>query len=74
MPKQLIIDRFEGKYAICEDAEQKYFAIETAELPPDAKEGSVLAISDEGELTVDTEETQHRRAEMAEKQRRAFGN
>lgn len=74
MPKQLIIDRFEGKYAICEDAEQKYFAIETAELPPDAKEGSVLAISDEGELTVDTEETQRRRAEMAEKQRRAFGD
>lgn len=74
MPKQLIIDRFEGKYAICEDAEQKYFAIETAELPPDVEEGSVLAISDEGELTVDAEETQRRRAKMAEKQRRAFGN
>ena len=28
--KQLIIDRFEGKFAICEDAEEKYFAIETS--------------------------------------------
>ena len=74
MPKHLIIDRFEGKYAICEDAEQKYFAIETAELPPDAKEGSVLLISDEGALSLDTVETEHRRKEMAGKQRRVFGD
>ena len=30
--KTLIIDRFEGSYAICEDKDQKYFGIETAEL------------------------------------------
>ena len=74
MPKYLVIDRFEGKYAICEDAEQKYFAIETAELPPEAKEGSVLLISDEGTLSLDAAETERRRKEMAEKQRRAFGD
>jgi len=71
--KQLIIDRFEGKFAICEDAEQKYFAIETAELPDGAGEGSVLKITDEGELLLDQEETQARRERVAAKQRRAFG-
>ena len=29
----LVIDRFEGTYAICEDKDQKFFAIETNELP-----------------------------------------
>lgn len=71
--KQLIIDRFEGKYAICEDEEQRYFAIETAELPEGAREGIVLKITDEGELLLDQEETQARRERIARKQRRAFG-
>ena len=46
--QQLVIDRFEGKFAICENADQRYFAIETQELPEGAKEGSVLEISGEG--------------------------
>lgn len=73
MPKYLSIDRFEGKYAICEDAEQKYFAIETSELPAGAAEGSVLLISDDGILSLEAEETDRRRKEMAEKQRKIFG-
>ena len=73
MPKYLTIDRFEGKYAICEDAEQKYFAIETSELPAGAAEGSVLLISDDGILSLEAEETDRRRKEMAEKQRKIFG-
>lgn len=71
--KQLTIDRFEGKFAICEDAEEKYFAIETAELPEGAKEGAVLKITDEGELLLDEDETRVRRERIAAKQRRAFG-
>lgn len=71
--KQLMIDRFEGKYAICEDAEQRYFAIEQDELPEGAGEGAVLEINDEGELRINREETQRRRERIAEKQRRAFG-
>ncbi len=43
--RQLSIDRFEGKFAICEDAEGKYFAIETAELPEGAGEGDILRIT-----------------------------
>lgn len=72
--KQLTIDRYEGKYAICEDKEQKYFAIELSELPEGAKPGCVLAISDQGELSLDVEETERRRQRILEKQRRVFGN
>ena len=71
--KQLIIDRFEGKFAICEDAEEKYFAIETSELPDGAGEGDVLWITDEGELLLDREATNARREKIAAKQRKAFG-
>ena len=71
--KQLVIDRFEGKYAICEDSEQKYFAIELTELPKEVKPGCVLQITDEGELRLDEEETQRRRQRILDKQRRAFG-
>ncbi|MCI9116178.1 DUF3006 domain-containing protein [Acutalibacter sp. JLR.KK004] len=71
--KQLIIDRYEGKYAICEEGEQKYFAIELSELPEGAKPGCVLEITDNGELSLNLEETQRRRQRILEKQRRAFG-
>lgn len=71
--KQLTIDRFEGKFAICEDGEERYFAIETSELPAGAGEGDVLKITDEGELLLDEEETRVRRERVAAKQRRAFG-
>lgn len=70
--RQLVIDRFEGKFAICEDSEQKCFAIETTELPKDAKAGSVLKISDEGELSLNQEETERRKQRILEKQRKAF--
>lgn len=74
MTKKLVIDRFEGKYATCEDGEQKYFAIESSELPAGAAAGAVLLISEEGELTLDLEETERRKKLMAEKQRKAFGD
>lgn len=70
--RHLAIDRLEGKYAICEDQDQNYYAIETGELPAGAKEGIVLVITDEGELRLDLEETERRRARIAKKQRRAF--
>ena len=71
--KQLILYRFDGKFAICEDAEEKYFAIETSELPDGAREGDVLRITDEGELLLDQEATNARREKITAKQRKAFG-
>lgn len=58
--KQLVIDRLDGKFAICTDNDQKFFAIELPELPQGAKVGSVLTITDQGELCLDEEATQRR--------------
>lgn len=58
--KQLVIDRLDGKYAICTDSDQKFYAIELPELPQGAKTGSVLCITDEGELSLDEEATRRR--------------
>ena len=56
MSRKIVIDRFEGTYAICEDKDQKFFAIEIAELPQGAKE-----IKDDGTLSIDQKETDLRR-------------
>lgn len=61
MSRKIVIDRFEGTYAICEDKDQKFFAIEIAELPNGAREGHVLEIKDDGTLSIDQKETDIRR-------------
>ena len=71
--KKLIIDRYEGTYTICEDKDQKYFAIETAEMPADAKPGAVIIISDDGVISVDEEETKRRRERILAKQNKLMG-
>ena len=70
--RKLVIDRFEGAYAICEDPDKKMFAITVGELPEGAKAGDVIQISDEGVLSVDREETERRRKKMAGLQNRLF--
>ena len=66
--KTLAIDRFEGNYAICEDDEKKMFAIEIEELPKDAKEGDVLEITDEGEVSINAKLTAARRSKVKKMQ------
>jgi hypothetical protein len=66
--KTLAIDRFEGNYAICEDDEKKMFAIEIEELPKGAKEGDVLEITDEGEVSINAQLTAARRAKVKKMQ------
>lgn len=52
--KTLTISRLEGIYAICEDENQKFFAIEISELPAGAAAGDVLKVDDEeGALSID---------------------
>ena len=71
--KTLIIDRFEGTYAICEDKEQKFYAIETSELPQGAREGDVLDVDDtEGTLSINTEATAQRRSKSKKLQDKLF--
>lgn len=59
--KQLVIDRIDGTFAICVDTDQKYFAIEIAELPAGAAPGSVLAITEEGELRLEPSKKEDRK-------------
>ena len=54
--KTITISRMEGIYAICEDENQKFYAIEISELPKGASAGDVLQVDDmEGTLTIDRE-------------------
>ena len=71
--KKMIIDRFEGIYAICEDRDKAFFAIEQSELPAGVKVGDVLKITDEGTLEIDAEETERRRNRALEKQKKLMG-
>lgn len=71
--KKIIIDRFDGVYAICEDKDKAFFAIEINELPAGAKSGDVLLITDGGTLEIDREETERRRNRILEKQKKLLG-
>lgn len=71
--KKMTIDRFDGIYAICEDQDKAFFAIEINELPKGAKAGDVLQITDEGTLQIDAEETERRRQRILEKQKKVLG-
>ena len=55
--RTLTIDRIEGIYAICKDKEQKdkqkFFGIQTSELPQGAAAGDIVEVDDEaGTLTL----------------------
>lgn len=71
--KTLSIDRFEGTYAICEDSEEKFYAIDISELPKGAKEGDVLDVNDtEGTISINGEATAQKRAKLKKIQDKLF--
>jgi hypothetical protein len=57
---QVMIDRFEGSFAVCEDENRKMINIEKARLPKEAKEGSVLIIQGD-KIEIDYNETEKRK-------------
>lgn len=63
---KLIIDRFEGSYAVCEKEDRSVTNIERSKLPESAKEGDVLILKD-GKFTVDEAETAARRKSIRKK-------
>ena len=70
----LIIDRFEGEYAVCQDADtEKYTDVLIEFLPDDVKEGDCLNLVD-GEYTVDIEETERLRQENLDLLSQLFDN
>lgn len=60
---KMIIDRFEGKYAVCEMENLEMKDIEISKLPENAKEGDVLIVNGD-EIKIDEEETKNRRKKI----------
>ena len=67
----LIIDRFEGEFAVIEDDEER-LEIQRALLPEAAKEGDVLVCENEV-YSVDEEATKIRRAEVLKRLKKLTG-
>lgn len=66
----LIIDRFEGEYAVCEkseDGETKMVHIAKVMLPRNAREGDCLTGDGAGGWVIDGAATIRRRREIAER-------
>ena len=62
----LIVDRFEGEYAVCELSDEKNtsaVSIEIKNLPENVKEGDVLVLSD-NRYEICAEETEKRRKKI----------
>ncbi|MDP4088088.1 MAG: DUF3006 domain-containing protein [Bacillota bacterium] len=62
---KVVIDRFEGEYAVCEKDDRTMVDIERNRIPSSAREGDVLDI-DRDIITVDTAETERRKKEIEE--------
>lgn len=63
----LIIDRFEGDFAIVETDEDTFMQIPKAALPQDAKEGDIIIKVDD-EYIIDYENTKKRRQKIIDMQ------
>ncbi|MBE6067445.1 MAG: DUF3006 domain-containing protein [Clostridium lundense] len=59
---KVIIDRFEGDFAVCEKENKTMIDIPKEILPEEAKEGDVLNIN----ICIDTEETENRKKVIEE--------
>ncbi|MDV3427768.1 MAG: DUF3006 domain-containing protein [Bacillota bacterium] len=54
---KVIIDRFEGKFAVCQEENMNMVNIDRCRLPEGAKEGDVLIINNDG-IIIDKAETE----------------
>lgn len=60
---KLIIDRFEGDFAICEKEDKTMINIEKAKLPSNVKEGDVI-VYENVKYSIDLKETSQRKKEI----------
>ena len=63
---QLIIDRFEGEFAVCEREDKTFLNIPRKHLPKGAEEGDVI-IFENGKYRIDKETTKKRRETIRKK-------
>lgn len=57
---KVIVDRFEGEYAVCEKEDRTMIDIPVKDIPTGVKEGDVLVI-DDGPIVIDSSETEKRK-------------
>ncbi|MBP2031805.1 hypothetical protein J2Z42_000470 [Clostridium algifaecis] len=57
---RVVIDRFEGPYAVCEKEDRTMMDIKRINIPIGAKEGYVLKIEDNNIISIDQDETKKR--------------
>lgn len=70
---KLIIDRFEGNYAVCESDDKSIVKIPKYKLPFGCKEGDCLIQDSEGMYQSDIPSTKGRETRLREKMSRLFG-
>lgn len=63
--KKLIIDRFEGEYAVCEKEDKSFVNICRDKVPEVCKEGDIIVI-DDGTVYSDEESTKEREKKIKE--------
>lgn len=68
---KLIIDRFEGIYAICELENGAFIDVPKEDIPKEAKEGDILIKTDNG-YCVDKTATENKRKEIKERINKLF--
>ncbi|WMJ86731.1 DUF3006 domain-containing protein [Anaerocolumna sp. MB42-C2] len=59
--KRLIIDRFEGQFAVCEQSDRTMINIDKNLIPSNAQEGDCLLVDDSGIINLDSDETMKRK-------------
>lgn len=62
---KIVVDRFEGRYAVCEKEDGTIINIEKAKLPKEVKEGDVLNIEGKS-ISIDSAETLKRKNDIEE--------
>ena len=69
---QLIVDRLEGKYAVCERTDGKMLSLLLSQLPDGIRDGDILTERNGG-YQIDRAATQKRKEDLDAKRRRLFG-
>jgi hypothetical protein len=68
----LIIDRFEGDFAVCEDDKRRMTHVRRSEIPVQAAEGDCLIADPQKGYVLDAGETARRKARIKDKMDRLF--
>ncbi len=68
---KVTIDRFEGDLAVCEKADRTMLNIPRNEIPPEAREGDILIIEDNG-IKLDIAGTKARKREISDRMKKLW--